>query len=305
MVFRYEYKNGVWVDLEQPTEEEIRAITHEFGIGERIEAELLSPTPSPLVAGEPGTALLIMHFPAHGADEGETKNQEIDFVVGSHFILTVRYEVVAPLHRLKKLLETEAFISGGVNIGTDVLLELLFAHLYTAIRDHMSHSASRLATVERDMFDGHERETVRAISDVSREFLHLEAALANQEEPLLRFLKSLAARNFFGASWNERMARIAAERAQIAHLVRTHRAVATELRETNSALVGARQNEVMKTLTVINFIFLPLGLITWTFAMRTEGMPIVNSPNAFWVMLAVMLATAGTMTIIASRKGWL
>lgn len=305
MVSRYEHKGGVWVDLEQPTEEEIRQAAREFSISERIEAELLSPTPSPLVAGDPHAALLILHFPVHGVEEGETKNQEIDFVVGSRFIVTVRYEVVASLHRLKKLLETEAFVAEGAPIATDVLLEILFAHLYTAIRDHASHSASRLTRVEREMFNGRERDTVRAISDVSREFLHLEAALANQEEPLLRFLKSLETRNFFGNSFSERMTRIAAERAQIAHLVRTHRAVATELRETNSALLGARQNEIIKTLTVVNFIFLPLGLISWIFAMRTEGMPIVDSPNAFWIVIGIMLTVSAFTTILFARKRWI
>ncbi len=305
MIYRYEYKGDVWIDFENPTEEEIREIAREFSISDRIEAELLSPTPSPMVASDPGIALLVLHFPVHGTDEGETKNQEIDFVVGSHFIVTVRYEVVASLHRLKKLLETEALIAEGTPIGTDVLLEILFAHLYTAIRDHASHSATRLARVEHEMFGGHERKTVRAIADVSREFLHLEAALANQEEPLVRFLKSLVARDFFGPSFSERMTRVLAERAQIAHLVRTYRAMATELRETNAALVGAHQNEIMKTLTVINFIFLPLGLIAWIFAMRTEGMPLIDSPNAFWIVVAIMLAVASVMTLFAARKRWL
>lgn len=305
MVYRYEYKGGIWVDIEQPTDEEIRDIAKEFSISERVETELLLPTPSALVAGDTHTSLLVLHFPAHGNENGETKSQEIDFIVGKNFIITVRYEVVASLHRLKKLLETESFVSEGAPISTDVLLEVLFAHLYTAIRDHASHSASRLTRVERDMFDGHERSAVRAISEISREFLHLEAALANQEEPLYRFLKSLGARDFFGPSFEDRMSRITAERSQIAGLVHTHRAVTTELRETNNALLSARQNEVIKTLTVVNFIFLPLGLISWTFAMRTEGMPIIDSPNAYWIVIGIMLAVAALLTLVFARKRWI
>ena len=155
------------------------------------------------------------------------------------------------------------------------------------------------------MFQGREREAVRAISDINREFLHLEAALANQEEPLSRFLKSLVTRNFFGPSFSERMSRIVAERSQVAHLVRAHRAVAAELRETNNALLSALQNEVIKTLTVVNFIFLPLGLISWIFAMRTEGMPIVGSPNAFWILMGIMLTVATILTLFFARKKWI
>lgn len=306
MIFRYEYPGGVWIDLERPTIDEIQHIAREFSISERIEAELRSPTPSPLVAGDESTALLVLHFPAHDADGANEKMQEIDFVVGSHFIVTVRYEVIVPLHHLKKLLDTQKMVSDHHStIGTDVLLEILFVHLYTAVRNHTDHIADDLSRVEREMFDDHERDTVRSISNVSREFLHLEAALANQEESLSHFLKILSERDFFGASFAERAARILAEHAQIARLIKTHRAISTELRETNIALLEVRQNEIMKTLTTVNFILLPLGLISWIFAMRTEGTPIIDSPNAFWIIIAIMLGVAALLTVFFIKKRWL
>ncbi|MBU6388481.1 hypothetical protein KGQ72_01215 [Patescibacteria group bacterium] len=255
MIFRHEYRGGVWVDLEQPSEEEIRQVVDEFSISKLIEKEILSPTPTPLVAADAGVTLLILHFPSHGAEDGDTGNQEIDFIVGDRFILTVRYEIIAPLYHLKKLLETQQLIAGkGSAVTTDVLLEVLFAHLYTSVRDHTNHIANRLERVEQDMFDGQERKTVRAISNVNREFLHMEASLANQEEPLGRFLKTLTERGGFDDSFPERAERILAERTQLARLTTTHRAVAAELRETNTALLEARQNEIMKTLTVITFV---------------------------------------------------
>ncbi|MCR4333799.1 MAG: magnesium transporter CorA family protein [Patescibacteria group bacterium] len=305
MIFRYEYPGGVWVDLEQPSGEEIRHIAHEFSISERIETELLSPTPSPLAAGDEGNALLVLHFPAHGNKSNDAKNQEIDFIVGKDFIITVRYEVVVPLYHLKKLLEAQKLVSSQHTISTDVLIEILFAHLYTSVRDHTNHVADSLARTEHEMFDGHERQTVRIISDISREFLHLEAALANQEEPLDHFLKALAHRGFFGVSFAQRAQRILDERTQVERLIKTHRAIATEMRETNMALLEARQNEIMKTLTIVNFIFLPLGLISWTFAMRTEGTPIINSPHAFWIVLGIMLGVATLLTAFFIKKRWL
>ena len=305
MIFRYEYHGGVWVDLEQPSEEEMQQIASEFSISGRIEKELLSPTPVPLVAADAGAALLVLHFPAHGAENGETGNQEIDVIVGEHFILTVRYEVIAPLYHLKKLLETQKLVAPHTLLTADVLFEILFVHLYTSVRDHINHVVDHLAHVERDMFDGAERTTVRSISSISREFLHMEAALANQEEPLDRFLNVLGQHEFFNAAFSERAEHILAERTQVARLIETHRAVASELRETNIALLEAGQNEIMKKLTIVNFIFLPLGLISWIFAMRTEGIPFINSPNAFWIVLAIMFGVAMLLTLFFIKKRWL
>lgn len=305
MLFRHEYRGGVWIDLEQPSEEDVRRVAEEFPISGRIEKEILSPTPSALAEVDADVALLILHFPMHGGEDGDTKHQEVDFIVGDDFIITARYEVVAPIHHLKKLLEARELVAAQDALTTGILLELLFAHLYAAVRDHASHIASRLERIERDMFDGHERATVRAISNVNREFLHLDAAIAGQEEPLGRFLQTLSTRDSFGPAFAERAGRILAERARVARVAATHRAVAAELRETNGVLLETRQNEIMKTLTIVNFVFLPLGLISWIFAMRTEGMPLVGSPNAFWIVLALMLGIALSLVAFFAKKRWL
>lgn len=302
MIFRHEYTRGVWVDLEQPSENEIRQTAEEFSVGEHIEKELLYPTPMPLVSADENMALLVLHFPAHGANDGETKSQEVDIVVGKNFIITVRYEVVAPIHHLKKLLEAQNLVEGRTPITTDVMLEVLFAHLYTSVRDHINHTADNLSRVEKEMFDGRERTTVRSISNISREFLHAEAALATQEESLGNFMSALAQKEFFDSSFKLRAERIRSERSNVARVVKTHRAVATELRETNLALLSVKQNAVMKTLTTVNFIFLPLGLISWTFAMRTEGMPLIDSPNAFWLVLSIMFGVAMLLTAFFIKR---
>ncbi len=305
MIFRHEYQSGVWVDVERPTGDEIQQIANEFSIGERIVKELLSPSPAPLVARDGSVALLVLHFPSHGEEDGDTKNQEIDFIVGNNFIVTVRYEIVVPLHHLKKLLEAQELVEGRTPITTDILLEILFAHLYTSVRDHTNHIANHLEIIERDMFDGRERTTVRLISSVSREFLHMESALANQEGPLGRFLTLLEQSSFFGTAFTERAERMRAERAQIAQLIKIHRAITAELRETNIAMLGAHQNEIMKTLTVITFIFLPLELITFVFGMHALGTPLEQNPNAFWIISGSMLAIGLCITLFLARKRWI
>jgi magnesium transporter len=306
MISRYEYSGGVWVDLERPSEDEVRQVLQEFSISERIGSELLYPTPAPLVAGDIGIALLVIHFPIPRTEDSESKSQEVDFIVGEHFIVTVRYEIVTPLHHLKKQLETELVLAaGGAALTTDVLLEILFAHLYTSVRDHITHVASQLTRVEEVMFTGTTRHTVRAISNISRDFLHLEATMVNHEEPLTRFLRTLSDRKFFGASFGERAARIGAQRVHIAHLIHTYRAVTTELRETNMALLETHQNQIMKTFTLITVIVLPLELIAVIFGMHAGGTPLEGHPDAFWIIMGGMAALVACMALYFSRKRWI
>lgn len=305
MIFRHAYAGGIWVDLERPTDEEIRSVAKEFSISERVESELISPTPFPIVSGDTHSAFLVLHFPAPSDQEGQLRDQEIDILMGKAHIITVRYEVISPIHQLQRLLDTEAALEKQSHITTAVFLEILFAHLYTAVRDHTNHIAAKLTHIEDVMFHDGERKTVRAISGISRNFLHLEAAIANQEEPLRRFLTTLTERGYFGNSFNERALRIAAERQQVSHLLRTHRAVAVELRETNSALLEARQNEIMKTFTMITVVVLPLELIAFVFGMHAPGTPLESDPQAFWIIMAIMLGAVGIMALYFARRRWL
>ena len=196
-------------------------------------------------------------------------------------------------------------VSGHAAVTTDVMLEVLFAHLYTSVHDHTNHIVSHLARIERDMFEGAERKTILSILQVTREFLHMETALADQEEPLDHFLSILSRKEFFGESFLERSGRMLTQRAQIERLVETHRAIVTELRETNIALLEARQNEIMKTLTVITFSVLPLELLALIFGMHLPGTPFEQSPNAFWILITVMLGIVGVMTLFFARKRWI
>jgi magnesium transporter len=78
-----------------------------------------------------------------------------------------------------------------------------------------------------------------------------------------------------------------------------------ELRDTNNSMLSTKQNETMRQLTVMGFITLPLSLIAWIFAMRTEGMPLITNPNAFWIVLTIMATVAIITLVYAWHKKWL
>ena len=50
-----------------------------------------------------------------------------------------------------------------------------------------------------------------------------------------------------------------------------------------------RTNDIMRALTVLTAIFLPLNLVTGFFGMNFEGLPLIHSPTGFWIVFAIML----------------
>lgn len=69
--------------------------------------------------------------------------------------------------------------------------------------------------------------------------------------------------------------------------------------------LGHRTNSIMRTLTVLTAIFLPLNLITGIFGMNFEWMPLIKNANGFWDAALLMLAVAFGLWFIFRRKRYL
>ena len=66
-----------------------------------------------------------------------------------------------------------------------------------------------------------------------------------------------------------------------------------------------RTNDIMRTLTVLTAIFMPLNLVTGFFGMNFEGLPLIHSMRGFWVTFALMLMLGVGMSWFFWRKRYL
>jgi len=69
--------------------------------------------------------------------------------------------------------------------------------------------------------------------------------------------------------------------------------------------VSNRLNEVMKVLTIIATIFIPLTFVVGVYGMNFRYMPELSSPWGYPAVLVLMAATAGGMLVYFRRRGWL
>ena len=98
--------------------------------------------------------------------------------------------------------------------------------------------------------------------------------------------------------------------AQILDVVETYREMCADLRDYYLSQVTYRMNQIMKVLTILSTIFLPLGFITGLYGMNFDtkhplNMPELGSPYGYPFALGFMAATTIGMTIFMYRRGWL
>jgi len=93
--------------------------------------------------------------------------------------------------------------------------------------------------------------------------------------------------------------------AQIVELIDSSREMASDLAEAYLSNVSHRTNEVMKVLTLMASIFIPLTFLAGIYGMNFENMPELSSRIGYFVVLGVMIGLAVGMTVFFRRRGWI
>ena len=98
---------------------------------------------------------------------------------------------------------------------------------------------------------------------------------------------------------------------QIIDVLETQREMCADLRDLVLTMVGHRTNEIMRVLTIMSSIFIPLSFIAGVYGMNfdteasTWNMPELGWPYGYLFSLLLMAGTAGVLMIFFYRKGWL
>ncbi len=303
MISRYKYRELTWVDIESPTPEEVRAIMEEFDIHPIVADELLGPSLRPKVDSYENFIYLILHFPAVRHSH-RRKEQEVDFIIGKKFLITVRYELLDPLHKFSKVFEVNSILDkSDIGEHAGFLFFYMIRKIYASLGHELSVIGETLRDIEEKIFLGEEREMVEELSVIHRDVLEFHRAL-RMHRSVLQSL-SLTCETFFGGGFRHYTENIIGEYLKVEELLQDQKEMVTELRSTNDSLLSTKTNEIMKVLTVTAFTVLPATLIGQIFGMSTNHLPLMGRPDGFWVVLGIMGVVALSTFLYFKSKKWL
>ncbi|MHB1316522.1 MAG: magnesium transporter CorA family protein [Minisyncoccota bacterium] len=303
MIQKYTWNKETWVDINQGTLEELDTIVSEYDLDPFVAKELVLPTPKSRIEFHKEYIYLILHFPVFKHTHGKKFKQEIDFVIGKHFLLTAHYDTIDALHKLSKQVEVDEILSKNhkTNSGHD-LFGLLFREFYSSINDELAYIESWTESITDDIFEGQEKEMVFEISEAIRTLLDFKKTTDSHKE-ILDFLRE-GGEHILGKTFKEEIDAVLLEYSRIRDIIASDIEILRELRETNNSLLSTKQNETMKTLTVLAFITLPLTFISGVFAMNVPT-PFAGHPYGFYIVVAFMTLVGLCVYSVARIKKWL
>lgn len=199
----------------------------------------------------------------------------------------------------------------GSRIRKNDVSFLLYA-LLDAVVDQcfpvMEHYSARLEDVEAEVLARPDPAVIGRIHQVKHELLLLRREFWPMRE-MVHALQRVDHANFSPTA-SLFLRDVYDHSVQVIDLMETYREVAIGLTETYMNAMSHRMNEVMKVLTIISTIFMPLSFIAGIFGMNFPKMPEFESPWTYPWLYPVGFYTGcatvvGGMFVWFKRKGWL
>jgi magnesium transporter len=291
----------LWVDLSDPTPEEGRTTLSDlFHFHPLAVEDALSALQFPRIE----TYKDYLYSVLHGIDvkRGGSRfaTHDIDFFVGANYLVTIHDGTFRSVSKLRDICDQSARILGEGPVG---LMHRIVDSMVDNYRPAMEDFEKRITRLEEQAFQV-EESLVRQVLKLKRDLASMRRVLIPQRDAIGR----LARREFPQIS-DEMAYRF---RDAYDHVVRlAEEAILFQERVTgiidvNLATVSTRLNQVMKVLTVMSTIFLPLTVLTGMWGMN---IPLPVFPGGedvqFWWISSIMLVIIGAMLYVFRRKGWI
>ncbi len=303
MISKYTYKGLTWVDLESPTEDELEHVQEQYSIPVIVSEEMRHESIQSKVDLYPGFIYLALHFPqiSHNKDRGLDK--EIDFVIGTDFVITTHYEFIDALHEFSKTFEASVVLDKDTDINhAGFLFFHLIKGLYMHSRSELHQANSLLIDTENKIFEGREGDMVERISKINRTLLDFRQSLRFHKQVLNSF--EVSAKKLFGDNFGFYVSSIINEYNKTQAVLDSHKEILDDLRSTNDSLLANKTKETMKILTIITFLISPITAISNIFVINSNFLS-TRDPRDYYIVLGLMILTSLIAFIYIKTKKWL
>jgi magnesium transporter len=231
----------------------------------------------------------------------QLQNEQISIFLGHKTVLTFQESRGDVWDPIRQRIQTK-----GSRLRLNDASFLVYG-LLDAIVDHcfpiLEFYGDRMEDLEDLVLSDPQRTTIGAIHQIKRELLLLRRAAWPMREVISTLHKE--PHECMSEVTRIYMRDIYDHIVQIIDIIETYRELANDLTETYISSVSNRMNEVMKVLTVIGTIFIPLTFLAGVYGMNFHYFPELEKAWAYPAFWVVCVALSVVMLIIFRRRGWL
>lgn len=245
---------------------------------------------------------MILHFPNFDKQNKFLNIKEVKIFWGEDFVITIgkSHWVVSEMFAEGKTQETKG---DDFEVGTsDQLLYYILERLMKSTQIIIKKIGDNLDAINRELFNIRAERTIEMISYIRKNMIMLNTMFKPQL-PLFGKFESGQIEGF-ADNMEDYWGNILDYYKMMYDMTEDYGELIEGLSQTFDSLQANRTNEIIKILTLISSILLPLTFLTGLYGMNVD-LPLQSDPRSFWIVIGAMLVIVSFMYFLFKRKKWM
>ncbi len=292
----------VWVDVQGVEEQTLQELAHAFDLHPLAVEDIFHFPQRPKINEYSSSWFLVWLTPVKDDHDG-VHMAEVDVFIGKDFLITVHAD---PLWAIDNTVEEGYHV---LERGEAGLFYEIVDRLVDSVMPLVDDIADRLEDIEDIMLGNPRQQDVQRLYSLRRELVSLHRVIS-PERDVLRALIRIP--QIVDDEAYRYLQDVGDHLARAQDSIETGREVASAIMDIYLSSINNRMNAIMKQLTVVATIFMPLTLISGIYGMNILGKPgqpggmwpPVEAGWSFWAVVASMLVIAVSMAAYFRRKNW-
>lgn len=292
-----------WVNIERPTEEETKYLAERYPFHRLDLDDCLSKIQMPKIDEYEDYFFMVFHFPVFNPQARVTTSSQVSIFIGEDYLITLHHGGLKSLVTFFRACETnEKTREESMGRSSGYLLYLILDRLVNYCFPILNKIGENIDEVEDRIFGENPRGTVEDVAVLRRDIISFRRIIRPQTEAV----ELLEQKEWpvFKEDPEIYFGDIADHLRKIRDTLDDYKEVVEGLSDTNNTLISFRINEVIRVLTIISTIMLPLTLVASILGMNIYPMP-VDSPAAFAGIIVAMVGIIALMLVFFRSRRWI
>jgi magnesium transporter len=311
MITHHASRGLIWLDVSNPTNDEIAGLVKRYNLHSLVGEELKNSSSLAKMDFYSDYMLVVLTLPVRVRSKNgsyEIVDREVNFVIGKNFLITSRTDTIEQLEYFGKIFEANSILKKDNQKDDSMehaghLFYRMIKRIYAGMCEDLENIKDSLISAETRIFKGDERDMVEVLSNLSRELIDFkQTARVHQDiwEDMIRYDEAM----IFGKDFMVYMRDIHDEFNRIRELITNARELLADLRETNDSLLNTKQNDIIKILTGVAFVFQPLTFIAALFTIPALNVPLIEHGLGWYGIMILMAVISGGIWFFFKKKRW-
>jgi magnesium transporter len=295
--------NLTWIDVEGIHDPEVvKAIGRNFGTHPLVLEDILNLEQRTKVEDYKDQVYIIMKMVAYNVEKDYIEIEQVSLLFGDNFVISLQEgsmpDVFEPVkQRLRK--KDSRLREQGTDALIHALVDIIVDNYYIVLEK----IGEKTDLLDEELIRRPHPETLEKIYELKREVIYLRKCIW----PLREVINILARDTYIKITEETRIyfRDIYDHTVQAIETVETLRDIISGMMDLYLSSLSNKMNEIMKSLTMIGLLFIPLTFIAGIYGMNFEYMPELKMKTGYPITLGVMLVIAVLMIFYFRRKGWI